>query len=405
MHISDLVLSVHCTVKALFQRMNVWTNFHLKKTAKDSIDICMISLRHFFHCYCVSYTVLKEVEVITNKILHKYMEKYILLGHGSGGQLSHELISKVFVKHFNNEILQQQTDAAILDNIAFTTDAYVVDPIFFPGGNIGHLAVCGTVNDLAVSGAIPKYLSAAFIIEEGFPVSDLELIVKTMAEEAEKAGVKIVTGDTKVVNKGQCDKVFINTAGIGMIDSKHQHISTGKNIEAGDVILINGSIGDHGMAIMAARNFAEFKTDIVSDCASLNGLIGNVLAAGCRVKFMRDATRGGIATVLSELAQMKNVGIEIDEHKVPVNENVRGMCELLGFDPFYVANEGKVLMVVHKDDADKTLSIIRQHTCGRFGEIIGRVVDEHRGKAILHTEIGGKRIIDKLAGEQLPRIC
>ncbi len=333
------------------------------------------------------------------------MEQNILLGHGSGGKLSHELIEKVFIRHFNNDILNQQTDSAVLEKLAFTTDSYVVDPIFFSGGNIGKLAVCGTVNDLAVSGAIPGYISAAFIIEEGFPLSDLEIIVQSMADEARKAGVMIVTGDTKVVSRGQCDKVFINTAGIGFIDEKFRHISTGSQIEAGDLILINGSIADHGMAIMAGRNFGTFKTDIVSDCASLNGLIGEVLASDCRVKFMRDATRGGIATVLSELAGNAGKGIEIEEKSVAVNENVRGMCELLGFDPFYVANEGKVLIVVHKDDAEKALSVMQKHEYGNQSSIIGQITDDHPGKAILITEIGGKRIIDMLAGEQLPRIC
>ncbi len=333
------------------------------------------------------------------------MEKNILLGHGSGGKLSHELIESVFVKHFSNDILKQQTDSAILDQLAFTTDSYVVDPVFFSGGNIGKLSVCGTVNDLAVSGAVPKYISAAFIIEEGFPLSELETIVQSMAEEARKAGVMIVTGDTKVVSRGQCDKVFINTAGIGFIEEKFRHISTGSQIETGDLILINGSIADHGMAIMAGRNFCTFKSDIVSDCACLNALIRNVLDFGCRVKFMRDATRGGIATVLSELAANTGKGVVIDEKSVAVNENVRGMCELLGFDPFYVANEGKVLIVVHKDDAEKALSVMQKHEYGSQSSIIGRITDDHSGKAILITEIGGKRIIDMLSGEQLPRIC
>jgi hydrogenase expression/formation protein HypE len=265
--------------------------------------------------------------------------------------------------------------------------------------------VCGTVNDLAVSGAFPKYISAAFILEEGFPMSDLEVIVQSMADEARKAGVMIVTGDTKVVDRGQCDKVFINTAGIGFIDEQYIHISTGSQIEPGDQILINGSIADHGMAIMAGRNFGTFKTDIISDCASLNSLIREVLDSGCRVKFMRDATRGGIATVLSELAGNISKGIEIEETSVAVNENVRGMCELLGFDPFYVANEGKVLIVVRKDDADKALSVMQKHEYGTQSSIIGTITEDHPGKAILITEIGGKRIIDMLAGEQLPRIC
>jgi hydrogenase expression/formation protein HypE len=337
------------------------------------------------------------------------MDKNILLGHGSGGKLSHDLIKKIFVKHFDNEILRQQTDSALLNvapgNIAFTTDSYVVDPIFFPGGNIGKLAVCGTVNDLAVSGAVPRYLSAGFIIEEGFPLDDLEKIVETMAAEAKKAGVLIVTGDTKVVNKGQCDKVFINTAGIGILDEKHRDISTGKNIVQGDKIIINGSIADHGMAIMASRNFGNFKTDISSDCACLNGLIKAVIDSGCKIKFMRDATRGGLATVLCELAESNKSGVVINEKAVLVNENVRGMCELLGFDPFYVANEGKVVIVVDAADADKALEVMRAHELGKHSTIIGDFVNEHPGKAVLQTEIGGKRIIDMLAGEQLPRIC
>jgi hydrogenase expression/formation protein HypE len=337
------------------------------------------------------------------------MGKNILLGHGSGGKLSHDLIKTIFVKQFENPILSQQTDSAILniaaENIAFTTDSYVVDPIFFPGGNIGKLAVCGTVNDLAVSGATPKYISAAFIIEEGFPMKDLETIVADMAAEAKKAGVMIVTGDTKVVNKGQCDKMFINTAGIGILEEKHTGISSGRDIKAGDKIIINGSIADHGMAIMASRNFGSFNTDIKTDCACLNGLIKEILDSGCDVKFMRDATRGGIATVLCELTENHKIGIEIDEAKVHVNENVRGMCELLGFDPFYVANEGKIIVVVDGNDAEKVISVMKNNEFGKNSSIIGEVVSDHSGKAILITEIGGKRIIDMPAGEQLPRIC
>jgi hydrogenase expression/formation protein HypE len=337
------------------------------------------------------------------------MEDNILLGHGSGGKLTHNLITELFVKYFDNPILKQQTDSALLSigsaNIAFTTDSYVVDPIFFPGGNIGKLAVCGTVNDLAVSGATPKYISASFIIEEGFPIKDLDTIVSSMAEEAKKAGVLIVTGDTKVVNKGQCDKVFINTSGIGILDENLKSISTGSKIETGDKIIINGLIADHGMAIMAARSFGNFKTNINSDCACLNHLIKDIIDSGCRIKFMRDATRGGIATILSELTENNNIGIEIEELKVPVNENVRGMCELLGFDPFYVANEGKVVLVIHSDDAEKAVAVMKQNEFGKECAIIGEVVNNHQGKAILKTGIGGNRIIDMLAGEQLPRIC
>lgn len=337
------------------------------------------------------------------------MEKNILLGHGSGGKLTHNLITSLFVRYFDNNVLRQQTDSALLNidtkNIAFTTDSYVVDPIFFPGGNIGKLAVCGTVNDLAVSGAIPKYISAAFIIEEGFSFAELEKIVISMAEEAKKAGVIIVTGDTKVVNKGQCDKLFINTAGIGIISEKNLNISYGNEIKAGDKIIVNGSIADHGMAIMAERNFENFKTEIKSDCACLNHLIKEITDSGCKIKFMRDATRGGIATILCELAGNNNIGIEIEEANVFVNENVRGICELLGFDPFYVANEGKIIIVVDGNDADKLISVMKKNEFGKDSALIGEVVDNHHGKAILKTGIGGKRIIDMLAGEQLPRIC
>jgi len=337
------------------------------------------------------------------------MNNNILLGHGSGGRLSHDLIKDLFVKYFSNEILDKQTDAALLninsDIISFTTDSFVVDPIFFPGGDIGKLAVAGTVNDVAVSGANPLYLSASFIIEEGFPFKDLEIIVRSMAEEASKAGVKIVTGDTKVVNRGSCDKIFINTTGVGELNKKHTHIGTGKNIQPGDKIIINGTIADHGMCVMAAREEISFSTDIKSDCACLNHLIQDAINESEKIRFMRDATRGGLATVLCELTENENYGIEIEEDTLPVNENVRGMCELLGFDPLYVANEGKVLMVVGKDEADKVLSVLKKNELGREASIIGEVVNEHHGKAWLTTGIGGRRIIDMLAGEQLPRIC
>lgn len=335
--------------------------------------------------------------------------EYILLGHGSGGTLSHNLIQTIFVKHFDSDELKQQTDSAILNlnssNIAFTTDSYVVNPIFFPGGNIGKLAIAGTVNDLAVSGATPKFLSVGFIIEEGFPLIDLETIVETMAYEAKKAGVRIVTGDTKVVERGSCDKVFINTSGIGIINDERKHISFGKNIKAGDKIIINGSIADHGMTIMAKRNDLNLSIDVNSDCACLNTLIDEVLSCSNKIKFMRDATRGGIATVLAELAKSNDFGVEIDESSIPVKEAVRGICELLGFDPMYVANEGKVIMVVAPEDAEKVLQTLRKNEFGTESAIIGEIVDTHKGKGWITTEIGGKRIIDMLSGEQLPRIC
>ncbi len=337
------------------------------------------------------------------------MSKSILLGHGSGGKLSHDLIKNIFVKYFSNDILDEQSDAAVIDvnskKLSFTTDSFVVDPIFFPGGDIGKLAVAGTVNDLAVSGAKPLYLSSSFIIEEGFLFGDLERIVISMAEEAKKAGVLIVTGDTKVVNRGKCDKVFINTTGVGEISDRHLHIGTGMHIQAGDKVIINGTIADHGMAVMAAREELSFSTDIQSDCACLNHLIGEALAVSDQIKFMRDATRGGLATVLCELAENKNFGFEIDEAALPVNENVSGICELLGFDPLYVANEGKVVMVVGKEDAEKVLETLKKNELGKRSVIIGEVVSEHGGKAWLTTGIGGRRIIDMLAGEQLPRIC
>jgi hydrogenase expression/formation protein HypE len=337
------------------------------------------------------------------------VNKTILLGHGSGGKLSHDLIKDLFVKYFSNKVLNEQTDAAILTIakglIAFTTDSFVVDPIFFPGGDIGKLAVAGTVNDLAVSGANPLYLSASFIIEEGLPIDDLERIVKSMAGEAIKAGVTIVTGDTKVVNRGKCDKVFINTTGVGEIEPRHLLIGSGSEIQSGDKIIINGTIADHGMAVMAAREELRFKTNIQSDCACLNHLIKEALATTGQMKFMRNATRGGLATVLCELAENKQFGIELDEAALPVNENVRGMCELLGFDPLYVANEGKVLMVVGKEDAHQVLKVLRNNELGKDAAIIGEVVDVHHGRAWITTGIGGRRIIDMLAGEQLPRIC
>lgn len=337
------------------------------------------------------------------------MDKNILLGHGSGGRLSHDLIKEMFIKYFYNDILVDQTDAAVLKigtgKLSFTTDSFVVDPIFFPGGDIGKLAVAGTVNDVAVSGAKPLYLSTSFIIEEGFPLKDLEAIVRSMAEEAKYAGVKIVTGDTKVVNRGKCDKVFINTTGVGELPEKYTQIGSGKNIQAGDKIIVNGTIADHGMCIMAAREEISFSTDIKSDCACLNFLIKDALNVSDNIRFMRDATRGGLATVLCELAEDKNFGIEIIEENLPVNENVRGMCELLGFDPMYVANEGKVVMVVASSDAERVLEILKKNDLGKEAAIIGEVVEEHLGKAWLTTGIGGRRIIDMLAGEQLPRIC
>ena len=333
----------------------------------------------------------------------------ILLNHGSGGKMTHDLIGKLFVKYFDNPILKAQTDSAILhldsNLIAFTTDSYVVTPVFFPGGNIGKLAVCGTVNDLAVSGAKPLYLSCGFIIEEGLPLTELDAIVSTMSEEAAKAGVLIVTGDTKVVEKGKCDKIFINTAGIGVLDQKREPISHGTNIRPGDKIIINGEAGNHGAAILCARNSLEYYSDIQSDCASLDQLIESVFNASDDIKFMRDATRGGLATILCELADKKEFGIRLFETEIPLNEKVRGLCEIFGYDPLFMANEGKVVLVAGKDNAEKILKAIQSYELGKDAAIIGEITEDNTGYVVMNTSIGGTRLIDMPAGEQLPRIC
>jgi len=339
----------------------------------------------------------------------KHSEEKILLGHGNGGQLMHDLITDLFVKHFGNKILNQQSDAAILpvesQEMAFTTDSFVIDPLFFPGGDIGKLAICGTVNDLAVSGADPCYISVSFIIEEGFLMKDLERIVTSLAKEAKKAKVLIVTGDTKVVNKGKCDKLFINTAGVGKVRRKNRSVSKARNIKPGDLIIINGTIGDHGMAVMSARESFNFKIPVISDCASLNMLIRQVLDHTSKVKFMRDPTRGGVATVLNELAGKIKSGIEIDESALPVSKGVNAMCELLGFDPLHIANEGKVLIVAGLQESQSILELMKKNKLGRQSAIIGRIVSDHPGKVVMKTITGGKRIIDTLSGDPLPRIC
>ena len=336
-------------------------------------------------------------------------QNHILLSHGSGGRLSHELIEKIFVHHFANDFLRAQTDSATFETaegqMAFTTDSYVVDPLFFSGGNIGKLAVCGTVNDLAVSGAEPLYLSCGFIVEEGLPLADLEKIVESMAAEALAAGVSIITGDTKVVNRGKCDKLFINTAGVGRLPANRRHIGYGNTIVAGDQVIVSGSMGDHGIAILAAREDLSFRSQAISDCASLNGLIATLLDRPADIRFMRDATRGGLATVLSELAERHKTGIRISEEKIPVKELVKGACEVFGFDPLYLANEGKVVMVVAAEAAPDVLQKLRAHPLGADAAIIGSVTTNHSGKVLMDTAVGGTRLLDMLAGEMLPRIC
>ncbi len=338
------------------------------------------------------------------------MKKTITLAHGSGGKLAHKLIKDVFMHYFENDILLRQTDSAILPSIegqqlAFTTDAYVVQPIFFPGGDIGKLAVCGTINDLAVSGAKPLYLTASFVLEEGLRIDDLVQIVQSMATEAHKAGVKIVAGDTKVVNHGQCDKIYITTSGLGALKPQYAAISTGENIQSGDALLINGPVASHGMAIIAAREGLSINGSIHSDCTSLNSFIQSVLETGIHVKFMRDVTRGGLATILAETAQMAGFGIELDEDRIPISEPTLGLCEMLGFDPLYVANEGKVIMIVPEAEKEKALLLMQNHPDGAQASIIGEITTDHPGTVVLNTAIGGRTVLGMLSGEQLPRIC
>ncbi|HHJ09882.1 MAG TPA: hydrogenase expression/formation protein HypE [Bacteroidetes bacterium] len=333
----------------------------------------------------------------------------ILLAHGSGGKMSHDLIREIFMKYFSNSTLEAETDSAILEGkpgwFAFTTDSYVVSPLFFAGGDIGALAVCGTINDLSVSGAQPVAISASFILEEGLPMEVLERIVRSMAGASVKAGVPVVTGDTKVVEHGKCDQVFINTAGVGWIKPEYRDISYGNKIRPGDKIILNGPVGDHGVAILAARESLDISSDIRTDSAPLNALIRSVLDAGIEVHFMRDPTRGGLATVLCEIAEKNKLGIDIREKEVPVKETVKNICEVFGYDPLYLANEGKVVMVVPGEQADKAVGIIRSHNFGKEACVIGEVTHNHPGKVVMQTEIGGSRIVDMLAGEQLPRIC
>lgn len=335
------------------------------------------------------------------------MNESVSLNQGSGGKLSRDLIEKIFVPRFG--ISEPLTDSAILKKsgamFAFTTDSYVVDPLFFPGGNIGKLAVCGTVNDLAVSGADPMYIAASFIIEEGFPLKDLVAITESMAEEATKAGVKIVTGDTKVVDRGKCDKLFITTSGIGILKSSLKHISTAERIKPGDKLIINGPLGNHAIAILGARNSLSFTAPVTSDCSSLNHLIASVLQNCLEIHFMRDLTRGGLATVLNELTSMIGFSISVNEQSVPIDDVVKGLCETLGFDPFYLANEGKVLIVAGAGEETTVLDILRSDPSGRDAEIIGEISKDRKNMVILNTSIGGRRILDMLSGNQLPRIC
>ncbi|MEW6413220.1 MAG: hydrogenase expression/formation protein HypE [Candidatus Zixiibacteriota bacterium] len=330
----------------------------------------------------------------------------IQLSHGSGGRMSNELISKLFVWAFDNPALRKQDDQAVVEvnglKLSFTTDSFVVDPIFFPGGDIGDLAVNGTVNDICMNGATPLYLSAGFIIEEGFPLKDLQAIVISMKRAASEAGVQIVTGDTKVVNKGKGDKIFINTAGIGLIE--HGYDISSSNLKAGDAIILSGTIADHGIAVMSKRENLSFETPITSDTASLNRLVAEIVRVG-GVHAMRDPTRGGVAATLNEFAMASHVGIRIHEDRIPVKPAVAGACEILGLDPLYVANEGKLVAVVSPDKAEAVLAAMKKHSLGVDAVIIGEVVSGQSGMVSMTTRIGGQRIVDMPVGEQLPRIC
>ena len=331
----------------------------------------------------------------------------ITLGHGSGGLLTHRLLQSGVFDILKNDWLDQQHDGATLKfegPVAFSSDSYVITPAFFPGGNIGSLAVHGTVNDLSMCGAVPRYLSLAFIIEEGLTMTEFWSILVSIKEAADKAGVHIVTGDTKVVEKGKGDKIFINTSGIGEIHPKANIHH--RNIKAGDKIIVSGKIAAHGIAIMSLRKGLEFETTIQSDSAALNHTVKKLLDEfGNSIKFMRDPTRGGVASVLNEIAELTQLGYELDQQAIPIDEQVEGACEMLGLDPLYVANEGLFLTVVSADDADKLLLMLQQDENGHYAAIIGEVVNEHPGTVLLKSRIGGRRVVNYLTGEQLPRIC
>ncbi|MDK2409151.1 hydrogenase expression/formation protein HypE [Aphanizomenon sp. PH219] len=342
----------------------------------------------------------------------KVRDTHINLSHGSGGKAMRDLIDDIFVKSFDNPILAQLEDQATFDlaslsqhgkRLAFTTDSYVVDPLFFPGSDIGELAINGTINDLAVSGAKPLYLTCSVILEEGLPVETLRRVVASMQKAAQKAGVQIVTGDTKVVNRGCADKLFINTAGIGIIPPNID-ISP-RNIQPGDVVIINGEIGNHGAAILIARGELALETDIESDCQPLHELVAEIIKVCPQIHAMRDVTRGGLATVLNEFALTANVGIRINENAIPIREEVNGICEILGLEPLYLANEGKLVIIAPAEKADLILETMRNHPTGKDASIIGEIIPTPSGIVLLKTAFGAERIIDMLVGDQLPRIC
>jgi len=356
--------------------------------------------------------ILKKIERTRQARRHKFYlrDEKITLSHGSGGKATHNLIEGVFAPAFSNPLLDPMDDSAILglngkgQRLAFTTDTYVVSPLFFPGGDIGRLAVHGTINDLAMAGAEPLYLSAGFILEEGFPISDLRRIVASMAQAASEAGVAIVTGDTKAVQRGKADGIFINTSGVGIIRATRQIGQT--QLQPGDKVLLSGPIGDHGIAIMLAREELDIETDIESDTAPLHTLTASLLTvAGEGVHCLKDPTRGGVATALNEMALGSEVSIALDENTIPVRSGVRGACEILGLDPLTIANEGKLLAIVSPEKAGAALAAMQAHPLGREAAIIGSVQAEPPGLVFLRTDIGGMRVLDMLVGDPLPRIC
>jgi hydrogenase expression/formation protein HypE len=334
------------------------------------------------------------------------MDKTIILDHGSGGKLSHDLIKKTIAPYINNGLLEKMDDSAVFNingRIAFTTDSFVVSPLFFPGGDIGKLAVCGTINDLSVVGASPLYLSLSLIIEEGLPLEDLEKVMNSIREITVKTGIQIITGDTKVVNHGSVDKLFINTAGIGLIPEGIN--VSGENARRGDKIILSGTIGDHGVAVMAQRENLRFKIPVESDCAPLNLLVAEILSFGEAIHSMRDPTRGGLATTLNEIASQSKVGMTIFEESIPIKDAVNSASEMLGLDPLYIANEGKLVAIAAQEQAQGILDLMKQNPLGKDSAIIGEVTDQRPGRVVLKTRLGASRIIDMLSGELLPRIC
>jgi hydrogenase expression/formation protein HypE len=353
--------------------------------------------------------VLEAIEARRRRPRRKVLDERITLSHGAGGKASHDLVEGIFVREFSNELLNPLGDSALVgtgkDQLAFTTDSFVVRPLFFPGGDIGELAVNGTINDLAMTGATPLALSASFILEEGLPVADLERIAASMAEAARTADVRIATGDTKVVERGKADGLYVNTSAVGVVE--HEHILGARAIRPGDKVLVSGPIGDHGMAVMIARGELALEVALESDTAPLNGIVDTLLSdvPAFGVRCLRDPTRGGLATVLAELALTAQVGMTIRESEIPIRPEVAGACEILGIDPIYVANEGKLIAIVAPEQANAALAALRSHPLGREAALIAEVTEEPPGLVTLDTTFGGSRVVDMLAGDPLPRIC